>query len=328
MRKMFRAFVLTLILSPMVLCAQDNLQRVNVSFNSYFDYDSSLFRIDGNLYILKDNPSTSFEIHCFDQEMQPDSSKLNKYIVQTVEKFEKLKADSAAFDSALQEANANTALGKISFDRGFYGLYKAQKNEGEDGVFNTLNFDTYNYDDHCFCEFKYRRNFGADSVDFSDTPQINQFVSRLVTKSMKEVRADNQAIRDKYSIRIDTLPLENYWIHVYNKDGKLTRDSIFMDDLDSTDYKPKFTFYNITYRANLIIEPELSHEFKDFYLDKLKKMEHHGDTVYVEVRDAKAGVIRRRGTITIYNEMMYPIDLPFYIEYRNHLYERLRRVRN
>ncbi len=145
---------------------------------------------------------------------------------------------------------------------------------------------------------------------------------------MKDVRAENQRIRDTYRIRIDTLPLENYWIRVYNKDGKLTRDSIFMDDLDSIDFKPKFTFYNITYRANLIVEPHLEHEYVDFYLDKLKRLEHKGDTFYIEIRDAEAGIISRRGTITINNSLGYPIDLPFYINYKNHLYERLRRTRN
>ncbi len=327
-RKIFRLLILALLTLPFSAIAQNTLQRVNVSFNSFFDYDSSLFNVKGNYYIFKERPSTQFEIHCFDQEVQPDSVKLHKYLKQTPAKFKELSKDSAAMDSAMKTDNAVTDLGRIAFDRGFYGLYKAQKKKDEEGSFNTLSFDTYNYDDHCFCEFKYRRNFGEEPVDFSDTALVNRFVSRLVTRSMKEVREENQAIRDRYSIKIDTLALENYWIHVYSKGGKLTRDSIFMHQLDSVDFKPRFTHYNISYRANLIVEPQLEHNFREFYLDNLKKMEQRGDTFYIEVRDAKAGLISRRGTITIENSLGYPIDLPFYINYRNHLYERLRRVRN
>ncbi|MFY0643564.1 MAG: hypothetical protein JXR19_03790 [Bacteroidia bacterium] len=326
--RLLRSLILPLFIIPLCANAQDHLKRVNVSFNSYFDYDSTQFFKKERKYYFVDNPSTSLEIYCFDPEMAPDSTKLHKYFKQNIEKFETLKTDSAKFDSAMREKKAQTSIGNLKLDRGFYGIYRSYKNEDDIGVFNTLHFEGFNYDEHCYCEFKYNRNFGKDTTDFSDTPAVNEFVSRLVTRSMKDVRAENQAIRDKYTLVLDTLPLENYWIRVYYKKGKMVRDSFFMDDLDSIDYNPRFTHYNITYNANLIFKPHLTHTYVDYYLENTKSFERQNDTFHITMRDAKPGVIRRRGTITILNSLGYPIDLPFYVEYRNHLYEKLRNRRN
>lgn len=108
----------------------------------------------------------------------------------------------------------------------------------------------------------------------------------------------------------------------------MTRDSLFMKDLDSSSYKPRFTHYNITHKARLTFANPLEHQFKEIYLKNLKSSDVDATGITITMRDAKAGVVQKRGTITVENSLGYPVEIPFYLSYRNHLYEKLRRVRN
>ena len=311
------------------LCtAQNYTSKINISFNSYFEYDSTKFVKSDKSFYLKDNPNTYFAIQFFDHDLEPDSVKLNTHIKQTIEKFEKLKADSAKYDSLCKADNATYELGRIDLDRGFYGFYKKTKITIDSQVMFEMQFDTYQYDDHGFGEFQYKCAFGTDSPDMSDLEHINEFIHGLKTLSMESVREENQKIRDYYKLKIDTLPLENYWIHVYYKDGKMTRDSIFMADLDSNKHKVRFTHYNITYNGMIIMQPGLKHSYQDLYLENLKNLEVKGDTLFIQLRDVQSGMVSKYGYITILNSLDYPIELPFRFSYKNYLYDKLRSRRN
>ena len=322
---LIRAIILVCSLIPFSSKAQHYNAKMNISFNSYFQYDTSIFVRDGKNFYLKNNPSTYFAVQCFDYDVAPDSSKLNTYLKQNAEKFDKIKKDSAANDSIRLMADGVYDLGRISLNYGFFGMYKKTKaSTQDDKTLHNLQFDTYAYGEHCFCEFQYKRSFGTDSSTMEDTIASKQFLDGLVTMSMDEVRKENDKIRASYTLSIDTLPLENYWIHVYHKNGSMTRDSIFMKDLDSSSYRPRFTHYNRTFMGYVVISPELKHNFIDIHLENLKHYEFNTDKIRIELRDVQSGIVSKYGWITIENSLGYPLEMPFRFSYKNHLYDRLK----
>lgn len=323
-----KAIILVCSLIPFSSTAQNYNSKMNISFNSYFQFDTSLFVKDGKSFYLKSNPSTYFATQCFDYDVAPDSVKLNTYLKQNAEKFDQLKKDSAARDSIHRLASGVYDLGKIKLNHGFFGMYKKTKSTEEGMTLHNLQFDTYAYGEHCFCEFQYKRSFGSDSSTLEDTAISMLFLDGLVTMSMEEVRVENDKIRNMYSIAIDTLPLENYWIHVYHKNGAMTRDSIFMSDLNSTDFKPRFTHYNRTFMGYVVISPELKHNFVDIHLENMKHYEFTADGIRIELRDVQSGLVSKYGWITIENSLGYPLELPFRFQYKNHLYDRLKTQKN
>lgn len=308
---------------------QDLTKLHNIGFNSFIKYDSTVFVKDNKVFHPYSNPNIELAIQCHDYGVAPDSSKLNGYLKNNHDRFVKLKADSSTADSLSNLVEGVYDVGKITLSRGFYGLYKQGRIfDNIKGSLNYQEFNTYNYDEHCYCEFQFKRFYGMDVPTLNDSILANQFANSLITRSMDEVRLENKEIRERYRLRIDTLPLENYWLKVYYKDGKMTRDSFFMSDLDSMDFTPRFTHYNTTFNGLLIIEPPLDHTYLDIHLENVKSMDISTDTIAFTLRDVESGTVSKYGFIRIENSLGYPIELPFRFSYNNHLYDRLKRVRS
>lgn len=308
---------------------QNSLSRYNIGFNSFLQYDSTVFLQDKKVFHPVNNPNIELAIQCHDYGVAPDSVKLNGYLKNNHNRFVKLKADSSTADSLSNLVEGVYDVGKIKLARGFYGLYKQGRIfDNIRGSLNYQEFNTYNYDEHCYCEFQFKRFYGVETPVLDDSIMANQFAHSLITRSLEEVRKENQEIREKYRLRIDTLPLENYWIKVYYKDGKMTRDSFFMDDLDSMDFTPRFTHYNSTFNGLLIIDPPLEHEFIDIHLENVKSIDISNDTISFTLRDVEANTVNKYGFLKITNSLGYPIELPFRFSYENHLYNRLSRSRS
>lgn len=256
------------IMGSNLIFAQENSTNFNIGFNSYLHYDSSKFIRDKKVFHPKSNPDIELAIQCHDYGVAPDSVKLNSFIKNNAQRFIDLMKDSSTADSLANLVEGVTMVGRVNLDRGFYGLYKQGRVfDNQRGTLNYQEFNTYNYDENCYCEYQFKRFYGIEVPKLSDTTLANEFAVSLKTLSAESVREENKMIREKYQLRIDTLPLENYWIKVYYKDGKMTRDSFFMDDLDSMDFTPRFTHYNTTFNGLLIIDPPLEHPYLDMHLE-------------------------------------------------------------
>lgn len=319
----------SLSLLTLLLCigsfAQNNAS-VNISFNVVFHYDSTSYLYDGEeFHFIQDPGASLLTVKCFDHDLEPDSSKLNQHLRNTVTNYNKLLDDSTDRDSIMNLQNAVIEIGRIELNEDFFGIYKIMKKTFNDSAHYFAQIDAYNYNEHCYCEFKYKRSFYTDSASLTDTARAAMFLDGLDVRSMDQVRMENDTIRNFYTVSIDTLPQDNYWIWVRYVDARMKRDTLHIEDLDSVNYLPRFTHYNITYKAMIVIKPQLNHTISGVELKNMKNYTIKGDTVIIEVRDAQAGIIERRGTITVLNSLGYPVDLPFYIKYRNHIYERLSR---
>jgi hypothetical protein len=103
----------------------------------------------------------------------------------------------------------------------------------------------------------------------------------------------------------------------------MVRDTLWMADLDSAQYMPSLTAYNITYKGRLNIDPTLQHEMEDFIMENLMAVEISDSAIIFEVRDREVGQVKKKGTIIILNSIGYPLELSFYYSYRNVLLDML-----
>jgi hypothetical protein len=163
-----------------------------------------------------------------------------------------------------------------------------------------------------------------DSLEYQDdSARVADIFKAYKVFTMEQVRKENYEIRRLYHLSVDSLAFDNYWIQINRINGNMVRDTLWMADLDSAQYMPSLTAYNITYKGRLNIDPTLQHEMEDFIMENLMEVEISDSAIIFEVRDREVGQVKKKGTIIILNSIGYPLELSFYYSYRNVLLDML-----
>ncbi|MBR9860437.1 hypothetical protein GYB22_06750 [bacterium] len=253
-----------------------------------------------------------FSLRCTDIAFAPDTHDLYAFFRQSVQFADSLN------DDTLTVVKSQI----IDFDKGFKGVAFHFKVVKPERTYHHIKVTAYSYGE-MFGDFIFH-HFSDDSINLlSDSNLLASMFEGYLVYSMEEIRKENLEIRNKYTLEVESLPFDNYWIQIGRENGKMVRDTIYMADIDSVQYKPRLTSYNITYKGRLNISPEIEHEIVGLEMENLKSLEFKDNGYVFEVRDLDRGTVKKFGTVTLLNSIGYPIELRFYYNYRNTLLEML-----